>query len=181
MIIHCLSFGTLWWLRPGNDPESAARFTSQAAVFNTTGFASGSRERRNWIIPGVVRFNAGTSLEQRISPDQIVQGLVHGRFSSPGIERNGSQNRLLLMRKVKANTPVDFFLACISCEIHGRILFDSEWRSRGVRVLAASEFRRQHESLVLLPADGHIRTTLGKWRCIWTGSTATLTRMAENG
>jgi hypothetical protein len=174
MIIHCLSFGTLWWLRPGNDPESGARFTSQAAVFNTTGFASGSRERRNWIIPGVVRFNAGTSLEQRIRPDQIVQG----RFSSPGIERNGSQNRLLLMRKVKANTPVDFFLACISCEIHGRILFDSEWRSRGVRILAASEFRRQQESLVLLPADGHIRTTLGKWRCIWTKTTATLTRAA---
>lgn len=175
MIIHCLSFGTLWWLRPGNDDDSATRFTSQAAVFNTTGFVSGSRERRNWIIPGVVRFNAGTCLEQRIRPDQIVQG----HFSSPGIERNGSQNRLLLTRKVKANGPADILLACISCNEHGRISFDSEWRSRGVRILAASEFRRQQESLVLLPPDGHIRTTLGKWRCIWTGSTATLTRMAE--
>jgi hypothetical protein len=176
MIIHCLSFGTLWWLRPGNDRESAARFASQAAVFNTTGFATGTRERRNWIVPGVVRFNAGTCLEQRIKPEQVGQG----RFFSPGIERNGSQNRLLLTRKVKANAPADLLLACISCEEHGRISFDSEWRSRGVRILAASEFRGKQESLVLLPADGYVRTTLGKWRCVWTGSTATLGRITEN-
>ena len=173
MIIHCLSFGTLWWLRPGRDQESAARFTSQAAVFNTTGFVIGARERRNWIVPGVVRFNAGTCLEQRFRPDQIGQG----RFSSPGIERNGSQNRLLLERKVKMDTPADMLLACIVCEQYGRISFDSEWRSRGVRILAASEFRGKQESLLLLPADGHVTTTLGKWRCEWTGSTATLARI----
>ncbi|MDX6464014.1 MAG: hypothetical protein QOE55_7711 [Acidobacteriaceae bacterium] len=175
MIIHCLSFGTLWWLRPGNDRESAARFTSHAAVFNTTGFASGSRERRSWIVPGVVRFNAGTCLEQRIRPEQAGQG----RFVSPGVERNGSQNRLLLTRKVTANAPADLLLACITCKEHGRISFDSEWRSRGVRLLTASEFRGKQESLVLLPAGGHVTTTLGKWRCEWTGSTATLTRTAE--
>ena len=175
MIVHCLSFGSLWWLRPGDDPESAARFTSHAAVFNTTGFASGSRERRSWIVPGVVRFNAGTCLEQRVRPDQLGQG----RFSSPGIERNGSQNRLLLIRKVKASAPADMLLACLSCEEHGRISFDSEWRSRGVRIVAASEFRGKQELLVLLPASGHVTTTLGKWRCEWTGSTAILTRTAE--
>ena len=175
MIVHCLSFGALWWLRPGQDSESAERFTARGAVFNTTGFASGSRERRNWIVPGLVRFNAGTCQEQRIRPDQVEQG----RYVSPGIERNGVQNRLLLTRKVKSNVPVDMLLACLSCGEHGRISFDAEWRSRGVRLLAASEFRGKQESLLLLPLDGWVKTNQGEWRCLWKGSTAALVRKAE--
>jgi hypothetical protein len=46
MIIHCLNFGALWWMRPGRNHESATKFTTEAAVFNTTGFVSGARERR---------------------------------------------------------------------------------------------------------------------------------------
>ncbi len=69
MIVHCISFGTLWWLRPGTDNESSLKFSCQAAVFNTTGFISGSRERRNWIVPGVIRFNLGTCMEQQVNPE----------------------------------------------------------------------------------------------------------------
>lgn len=176
MIVHCLSFGSLWWLRPGNNLDSDARFTSEAAVFNTTGFISGARERRNWIVAGVVRFNVGTCLEQRIRPEQIEQG----KFSSPGPERNGVQNRLLLTGKVKANTPADLLLVCISSEQHGRISFDSEWRSKGVRILTASEFRDRQESLVLVPPDGYVKTNLGEWRFLWTGVAATLSRTTWN-
>src|SRR5580698_5534865 len=106
MIVHCVSFGTLWWLRPGNDNESSLKFSSQAAVFNTTGFISGSRERRNWIVPGVIRFNLGTCMEQRVNPERQQQT----RFFSSGLERMGTQNRLLLSRQVKANAPVDLLL-----------------------------------------------------------------------
>ena len=176
MIVHCLSFGSLWWLRPGNHPNSAARFTSEAAVFNTTGFISGARERRNWMVAGVVRLNAGTCLEQRIRPEQIQSE----KFFSPGPERNGVQNRLLLTRKVKANAPVDLLLVRTSDEEHGRISFDSEWRSKGVRVIAASEFRDRQESLLLVPPDGYVKTNLGEWRFIWTGVAATLSRTTCN-
>ena len=176
MIIHCVSFGTLWWLRPGREDASSAKFTSQAAIFNTTGFKQGARERRNWIIAGVVRLNAGTCFDQRIRPEQIQQE----RFMSPGLERNGSQNRLLLTRKVRAGTPVDMLLVRISCVEYGRISFNSEWRSRGIRVLAASEFHHKQETLLLMPPDGQVATASGNWRCLWTGSTATLTRTAKN-
>ena len=176
MIVHCLSFGTLWWLRPGQDRDSADRFTAQAAVFNTTGFVAGARERRNWIVPGVVRFNAGTCQEQRIRPDRDGQG----RYVSPGMERNEAQNRLLLTRKVKANVPADMLLACLSCDEHGRISFDAEWRSRGVRLLAASEFRGKQEALVLVPRDGWVKTNQGEWRCLWDGLTARVMKTAEN-
>ena len=154
MIVHCVSFGTLWWLRPGNDNESSLKFSSHAAVFNTTGFISGSRERRNWIVPGVIRFNLGTCMEQRVNP-QLQQ---QTRFFSSGLGRKGTQNRLLLARKVKANAPVDLLLVSISEREHGRISFDSEWRSPGVRLVAASEFGTRQESLVLLPMDGFLRT-----------------------
>lgn len=176
MIVHCLSFGSLWWLRPGNRPDSSARFTSEAAVFNTTGFISGARERRNWMVAGVIRFNVGSCLEQRIRPDRIQQG----KFFSPGPERNGVQNRLLLTRKVKANAPADLLLIRISDEEHGRISFDSEWRSKGVRIIAASEFRDRQESLLLVPPDGYVKTNLGEWRCAWTRTTATLTWTTGN-
>ncbi len=176
MIVHCLSFGTLWWLRPGQDRQSSGRFTTQAAVFNTTGFVAGARERRSWIVPGVVRFNAGTCQEQRIRPDQDGQA----RYISPGVERTGAQNRLLLTRKVKANVPVDMLLACLSCEEHGRISFDAEWRSCGVRLLAASEFRGKQESLLLLPMGGWVKTDKGEWRCLWNGLTAQIMKTAGN-
>lgn len=175
MIVHCLSFGTLWWLRPGNDNESSLKFSSQAAVFNTTGFLSGSRERRNWIVPGVIRFNLGTCMDQRVNSEQHQQT----RFFSSGPERKGSQNRLLLSRKVKANAPVDLVLASMSEKEHGRISFDSEWRSQGVRLVAASEFGTMQESLVLLPMNGFVRTHQGDWRMVWAGLTATLTKAAR--
>jgi hypothetical protein len=174
MIVHCLSFGTLWWLRPGNDNESSLKFSSEAAVFNTTGFISRSRERRNWIIPGVIRFNLGTCMEQRLNPELQQQT----RFFSSGLERKGTQNRLLLNRKVKANAPVDLFLACMSEMEHGRISFDSEWRSQGVRLVAASEFGTRQESLMLLPMDGLVRTHHAEWRIVWAGLTATLKKTA---
>ena len=174
MIVHCLSFGTLWWLRPGNDNESSLKFSSQAAVFNTTGFISGSHERRSWIVPGVIRFNLGTCMEQRVNPELQQQT----RFFSNGLERKGTQNRLLLGRKVKGNAPVDLLLFRISEKEHGRISFDSEWRSEGVRLVAASEFGTRQESLVLLPMDGFVKTHQGEWRIIWAGLTASLTKMS---
>ena len=41
MVIRCLTFGSLWWLRPGNQVSDPLRFSAHAAVFNTTGFVSG--------------------------------------------------------------------------------------------------------------------------------------------
>ena len=167
MIIHCLSFGSLWWLRPGKDAYSSTRYTEQAALFNTTGFKSGSRERRNWIVSGIVRFNVGTCMDQRIRLDHIDTG----KFFTSGLEHRGAENRILLTRKVKGRTPADMILVCIKSEEHGRIAFDSEWRSGGVRILSASEHRDRQESLVLMPAATSITTKRGTWTCKLQGTT----------
>ena len=59
MMLRCLSFGSLWWLRPGEDREDSQRYVARAALFNTTGFIHGAQTRRLWLVAGVVRINAG--------------------------------------------------------------------------------------------------------------------------
>ena len=169
MIVHCISFGNLWWLRPGSNDLDPAKFASRAAIFNTTGFKQGARERRNWTIPGVVRLNAGTCSEQRVS----IANMGPGRFDTPGLERHGSQNRLLLRRKVKGSTPADMVLICLNSRTLGRIAFDGAWRSLGIRVVAASAFQGEQETLILMPLLGQITTERGTWGLEWND-----TRMA---
>ena len=172
MTIYCASFGAIWWLRPGADRSSAFRFTSGAAVFNTTGFRSGSRERRNWIQVGLVRFNVGTCLEQRLDP----AALSPGNYDTPGMEQRGSQNRLLISRWEGRSVWPAAVMFCAKSEVIGRIAFDRDWRSDGVRLLSASEFRGRQESLIVLPVTGSITTDAGNWVAEWTGETWELAR-----
>ena len=168
MIVYCSGFGTIWWLRPGHNPASSERFTSEAAVFNTTGFASGARERRNWTQAGLVRFNVGTCLSQRLSPS----ALLPGNYSTSGLEQRGTQTRLLLGRRVRQTTYPDLVLVCVRSSEFGRLSFLGGWRSEGVRLVASSEFQGRQETLLLLPTTAaSITTDRGKWSCEWTGET----------
>jgi hypothetical protein len=176
MIVHCLSFGALWWLRPGDNELDHQKFTSRAAIFNTTGFRQGSRERRNWTVPGVVRLNAGTCREQRLQ----IGELPARRFETLGLERCGAQNRLLLRRSVKQSLPADMGLVRVDSDSVGRIAFDQDWRSPGVRVVAASAFRDRQQTLLLMPCPARITTEEATWRLEWKRlreSTPVLTRI----
>ena len=161
MIVECLSFGSLWWLRPGSVHDDPMKFTSRAAVFNTTGFRTGGRTRRNWIVAGVLRFNAGTLSEQRINPEMLTEG----KFQTSGIERSGTWNRLLFTRKVRGRCVPDALLVNARSGTFGLIAFRSSWRTQGVRVVASSSFGREQESLLLMMPGTEISTRLGNWRC----------------
>ena len=171
MIVFCASFGSLWWLRPGHDPGDSGRYSSRAALFNTTGFkGSGSRERRNWTVPGVVRVNAGPCIEQRLRLDAVEPG----NFQSPGLERSGAQNRLLLERRAKSATLAEAVLLSVSSKAVGRITFASDWRTPGVRIVCASAFNGAQETLLLMPQNGQLRTETGTWRLDWNNSAPSL-------
>jgi hypothetical protein len=161
MIVECHSFGSLWWLRPGSEHDDSMKFTSRAAVFNTTGFRTGARERRNWTVAGVLRFNAGTLSEQRINPETITEG----KFQTKGMERSGSWNRLLFTRKVRSQLLPDAMLLNAHSGIFGTIAFRSSWRTQGVSVIASSSFDGGQESLLLMTPGSEISTRLGNWRC----------------
>lgn len=159
MIVQCLSFGSLWWIRPGSDPSDQLRYSARAAIFNTCGFRTGNRERRFWIVPGIIRWNAG-ALRNVGGWMPKFSGLS---FSSPGIEKVGGWNRLFLERQSPTELAVDFWLLAHHSEVLGPISFDTEWRSKGVRILASSGFRGRQESLLLLPPGGWFETDSGKW------------------
>ena len=162
MIVQCLTFGSLWWLRPGRDKEHPERFTSQAAVFNTTGFCHGARDRRNWIIAGVIRFNAGTILEQRLN----AASLDGGCFETCGLERSGSWNRLLLLRRIRAVSVPDAVLVTVQKKEFGKLRFSSEWRTPEVRIVAASVHGEEQETLLWMQIGSEITTEKGTWRCL---------------
>src|SRR5438270_9794539 len=120
MVIHCVSFGSLWWLRPGNHTSDPLRFSSHAAVFNTTGFVSGSRERRLWHIAGVIRINLGM---HRDTDD--ARRFQAARYECTGLERRGEWNRLLLGRRLDPTVKSEKIIVCTRSSVIGRIQFDA--------------------------------------------------------
>jgi hypothetical protein len=161
MVIHCLSFGSLWWLRPGDDVSDPLRFSSRAAIFNTTGFISNSRERRLWHIAGVIRINAvmhcGTS------------HFDDARYECPGLERRGEWNRLLLGRRLNRSIKAEKIMACVHSTVVGRIRFDSPWSDDEIQVISGSALRGQQETLLLASPGAQFQTDRGRWEVSWDG------------
>jgi hypothetical protein len=154
----------LWWLRPGNQTSDPLRFSVRAAAFNTTGFHCGSHERRLWHVSGVVRINLVFRTE----------GSRAGNFAdkcyySPGQERRGEWNRLLLGKCMGSAAPVDRLLICVRSTVIGRIDFDGRWHDGSATVIAASALRGVQETLFLAVPGGQLRTETGKWEVTWNG------------
>ena len=164
MVIRCLSFGSLWWLRPGNQVSDPLRFSVRAAAFNTTGFRSGSRERRLWHVSGVVRINLASR-----TPMSEAGDFEGGSYQSPGPERRGEWNRLLLGKLASSAMRADHLLLCARSTVIGRIDFDSRWYDGSVAVIAASALRGVQETLFLAGPGAELRTEIGKWEVTWNG------------
>ena len=163
-MIRCLSFGSLWWLRPGNQASDPLRFSVRAAAFNTTGFRCGSHERRLWHISGVVRINLASHTQTTAA-----HNFENGCYQSPGPERRGEWNRLLLGKCMGTAIPADRLLVCSRSTVIGRIDFDSRWHDRSVAVIAASSLHGVQETLFLAAPGAELRTETGKWEVTWNG------------
>jgi hypothetical protein len=164
MVIRCLNFGSLWWLRPGEDTADPFRFSVHAAVFNTTGFISGCRERRLWHISGVVRINAGMH-----GQGQERRDFKFASYESPGLERRGAWNRLFLGRRVKETPSAEKLLVCLRSNTIGRIDFDGNWHGSNVQIVAGSAFRGEQETLILASPNAQFQTQTGAWKVTWNG------------
>ena len=164
MVIRCLSFGSLWWLRPGDQASDPLRFSVRAAAFNTTGFHCGSRERRLWHVSGVVRINLASHTQTTGACN-----FENGCYQSPGPERRGEWNRLLLGKCVGTAVPADRLLVCTRSTVIDRIDFDGHWNDGSMTVIAASALRGVQETLVLAEPGAEFRTASGKWEVTWNG------------
>lgn len=162
MTLKCLSFGSVWWLRPADDTDDSQRYVTRAALFNTTGFIQGTRTRRLWMVAGVIRINAG------MHPDTRKAEAFAGKtYESGGLERRGSWNRILLGREARRRNSPNALLLCVRSDRVGRINFQEDWRSKDVDVVAASAHRGVQETLLLLRVGSTIRTESGVWETTW--------------
>lgn len=164
MILHCHSFGSLSWLRPGNDSSDTYRFTRHAALFNTTGFVTGSRERRLWYVPGVVRMNVGVLFG--------AQGMAHfepGTYASSGLERRGEWNRVKLDRKMPERAKAALILICVTSQEIGRIDLLTRWHGLDTNVVAGSALRAEQETLLLARPGARVTSERGLWEITWNG------------
>lgn len=164
MLVKTLHFGCNWWARFGANADDPHRYTRHAAYYNSTGIRCGSKIRRHWIVPGMIRFNGVGDF----NPHLPLRSLGH-TFLTSDVDLLFGGNRLLLKRRMPDSATPDWYLVVVSQSIHGRINFGSPaWKSRNVTVISASQLRQTQEAMLLMKLGDWIETACGFWHLMLT-------------
>ena len=162
MLVTVLNFGSNWWARFGSDTADPDRLTRRAAHYNSTGIRCGSKVRRHWLVPGLLRFNGVSDFNAR-RPKSLLGQTFH--CSDVALAFGG--NRLLLERKARSVAMPDCYLVVINSLQHGPVNFSSPaWRSPSARVIAASSLRLVQEVMLLMPIGNWVATAWGFWQLL---------------
>lgn len=160
MLVKILGFGSNWWARFGRDPQDRYRYTRHAAYFNSTGLRCGSKVRRYWVVPGLLRFNGVGDFNP-----QFPNRAVGETFACTDLTFALGGNRLLFIREVARSIQPDYFLVTVCNERFGVLNFeDRAWKSDSVLPIAASHLRDKQETMLLMRAGDWVRSTLGFWQ-----------------
>jgi hypothetical protein len=160
MRVTVISFGSNWWARFGRDVHDRYRFTRRAAYFNSTGLLSGSKVRRYWIVPGLLRFNGVGDFNP-----QFPNRSVGATFECANLTFAYGGNRLLFVRRIRKCPAPDYFLLALASEHCGPFeCRDSGWKSEMVVPIAVSHHRDRAEALLLMRPGDWVKTSLGVWR-----------------
>ena len=158
MLVKTLNFGCNWWARFGQNAADPHRYSRHAAYYNSTGIRCGNKIRRHWIVPGMIRFNGVGDF----NPHLPLRSLGH-TFLTSDVDFLFGGNRLLLKRRMPDFAMPDWHLVVVSQSIHGRINFQSAWKSRNVTVISASQLRQTQESMLLMKPGDWVETACGFW------------------
>jgi hypothetical protein len=159
MLVKILEFGSNWWARFSRDPQDRYRYTKHAAYFNSTGVRCGSKMRRYWIVPGLIRFNGVGDFNPQF-PKRAVGEVFE--CTDPVFARGG--NRVLFRRKVAKSCRPDYFLLAVSSDRFGALRFEGSERSGSLTPIAASQIGEKQEAMLLMKAGDWVRSTLGVWQ-----------------
>lgn len=155
MLVRVLSFGSNWWQRSRliADPRSCA-------YYNSTGVRCGTKIRRHWIVPGIVRLNGVSNFD----PTRPMRAVAH-TFLTSGLTYAFGGNRLLFRSRAADSLSPDFFLVAVTSGVHGMIDYTSAvWKSVFTEIVAISQLRDMQETLLLMGAADWIQTSLGFWQ-----------------
>lgn len=160
MLVKILGFGSNWWARFGRDPRDRYRYTRHAAYFNSTGLRCGSKLKRCWIVPGLLRFNGFGDFNPQF-PNRAVGEI----FECTDLTSALGGNRVLFTKKVAQSGVPDYFLVVISSDRCGGFDFeDVGWRSQSVKPVAVSHLWEKQEAMLLMGTGDWVRSTLGVWQ-----------------
>jgi hypothetical protein len=160
MLVKILEFGSNWWARFGRDPHDRYRYTRHAAYFNSTGVRCGSKMRRYWLVPGLIRFNGVGDFNPQF-PSRALGEI----FECTDLVFACGGNRVLFRRKVGRSCRPDYFLSVVSSGRFGPVSFEtSDWKSASLIPIAVSHIRETQEAMLLMRAGDWIRSTLGIWQ-----------------
>jgi hypothetical protein len=162
MLVRVLNFGSNWWARFGSDAADPNRLTRHAAYYNSTGIHCGSKVRRHWLVPGLLRFNGVSDFNARRP-----RSLLGQTFHCSDLAFAFGGNRLLFERKAQAEVVPDYYLVVINSLQHGPVNFSSPaWKSPSARVIAASSLRLVQEVMLLMLIGNWVVTAWGSWQLL---------------
>lgn len=158
MLVGVTGFGSVWRHRLGKQPHANRRF-AQPVYYNTTGVTVRSNVRQRPQICGYARFDAVGGFD----PNHISR-MVNRVFECAEPSLWMGCNKLLFRRMLKAGGRPDFFLVVARSDLTGQLAVGTEgWRSADTRLLSLSECASQQEAMLLMPANGWIGSSLGRY------------------
>jgi hypothetical protein len=158
VLVAVTGFGSVWRHRPGKRPDEGRRF-AQPVYYNTTGVMVRSNVRQRPQICGYARFDAVGGFD----PNHISR-MTNRVFdcAEPCVWKGC--NKLLFRRMLKEGQRPDFFLVVARSDLTGQLAVGTEgWRSADTWLLSLSECASQQEAMLLMPANGWIGSSLGRY------------------
>jgi hypothetical protein len=160
MRVKVLRFGSNWWSRFGRNPDDPFRFSRRAAYYNSTGLRCGSKMRRHWAIPGLIRFNGVGDFNPNFPSRSVGQ-----TFLCTELTFAFGGNRVLFNRRIESPAAPDWHLVVVSSLRFGLFDFQSAaWKSDAVQPIAVSALRQTQEAMLLMRPGDWIFSNLGFWR-----------------
>lgn len=156
MLVAVTGFGSVWRHRLAKQMHQSGRL-AQPVYYNTTGVVVNGAIHQRPRICGYARFDAVGGFDSNY-PSRMVGRVFE--CAEPSVWMG--YNKLLFRRIVKDCEHPDRFLVIARSGLIGSLAVGTErWRSSDTWLLSLSGCADQQEAMLLMPAGGWIRSSLG--------------------
>ena len=158
MLVSVAGLGSLWRRRFEKNQDDSHRF-ARGVYYNTTGIEVEGTVRQRPKITGYARFHAFGGFDPH-HPSRAIGRVFE--CAEPCVWKG--DNKLLFRRVLPAPGNPDRFLVVVTSKLSGMLSVGiNKWRSPDTWIVAFSESGDEQEAMLLMPASGWIRTSLGQF------------------
>lgn len=158
MLVSVAGFGSLWRRRFDKNHDDSRRF-ARGVYYNTTGVHIAGAIRQRPKITGYARFHTCGGFDPHY-PSRAIGRVFE--CTEPCVWKG--DNKLLFQRVLPVPQEPDRFLVVARSKLNGELSVGSNnWRSSDTWLIAFSETAHEQEAMLLMPAGGWIRTSLGQF------------------